>query len=332
MDRGGDQSYAQGVFRVLDVPPAGSATVATGPDALGPPPAGTLRWVDLWGQDEPQLLALQKAFDFHPLAIEDCAHLNQRPKLEEYRDHLFLVTQAFEAPEENPSALELVELHVFLGADYLVTVHERPIPAVDAIWRRVSAEPELARRGADFIVYLVCDTLVDSQFPIFDRLEEAIETLEEQVLSSPAAHDVERLYELRRALVTMRRVLAPQRDVFGLLARRGDPRVAERTALYFRDVYDHLVRLHEAIEAGRDLLANAFDAYRSMVSNRTNEIMKRLTILSAIFLPLTFITGFFGQNFEHLPFSSDALMYAMIAACLVIPTGMLVWFYRSRWL
>src|SRR4030095_15069889 len=143
--------------------------------------------------------------------------------------------------------------------------------------------------------------------------------------------DLARIFQLKRTLVLMRKVLSPERDVFALLAKRGDPRVGEKTSLYFRDVYDPLVRIYESIDTGRDLLGNALDAYLSMTSNRTNEIMKRLTLLSAVFLPLTFITGFFGQNFEHLPFHSDALMYGMVATCVVIPSVMVVVFKRSGW-
>ena len=135
----------------------------------------------------------------------------------------------------------------------------------------------------------------------------------------------------------MRKVLSPQRDVLGLLSKRGDPRIAERTALYLRDVYDHLVRINESIEANRDLLGNALDAYLSAVGQRTNEIMKYLTIMSAVFLPLSFVVGFFGQNFDNLPFlkdwvHSDRLMWAMIATCLALPLGMLAWFRHKRWL
>jgi magnesium transporter len=129
----------------------------------------------------------------------------------------------------------------------------------------------------------------------------------------------------------MRKVLSPERDVFALLAKRGDARISEKTALYLRDVYDHLVRIYESIDTGRDLLGNALDAYLSMSSNRTNEIMKRLTLLSAVFMPLTFITGFFGQNFEHLPFHSNVLMYTMVASCIAIPTAMVLAFKRSGW-
>ena len=157
------------------------------------------------------------------------------------------------------------------------------------------------------------------------------------MLASPEREDLQRIFELKRHLVAMRKVLSPQRDVLGLLAKRGDPRIGERTALYLRDVYDHLVRINESIEANRDLLGNALDAYLSAVGQRTNEIMKYLTIMSAVFLPLAFMVGFFGQNFDNLPVlrdwvHSDRLMWGMIVICLALPAGMLVWFKHKGWL
>jgi magnesium transporter len=139
------------------------------------------------------------------------------------------------------------------------------------------------------------------------------------------------MFDLKRHLVEMRKVISPQRDVLAMLVKRGDPRISDRTALYFRDVYDHLVRINESIEANRDLLGNALEAYLSAVSQRTNEIMKSLAILSAIFLPLTFVTGFFGQNFAHLPFDSDALMYFMYASMIGLPAAMLLWMKSRDW-
>lgn len=302
-----------------------------GSEGVGPPPSGSFRWIDLQRQEETELAVLQERFGFHPLAIEDCAHFNQRPKLEEYGDHLFLVTQAC-GPLDAHGEPELQELHAFLGQGYLVTVHDAPLPALDAVWKRVAGDPVLVRRGLDFVYYLVVDHVIDTQFPIVDGISDGVDKVEESAFEQPEPEDLERIFHLKNALGIMRKVLVPQRDVFAVLARRDDPRVSSRTALYFRDVYDHVVRLIEAIETSRELLANARDAYLSVVSNRTNEVMKRLTVLSAIFLPLTFVTGFFGQNFEHLPFDSDALMYVMIAACLALPTGMLWWFRRSRWI
>jgi magnesium transporter len=320
------------MFRVLDVAPEGAPTIAEGSENVGPPPPGTLRWIDLEGQAEDTLRLLQQRFNFHPLTIEDCAQFDQRPKMEEYGDYLFIVTHGVVCAQSDASELEFHEVHAFLGATWLVTVHEKPVPALTAAWKRCAGDGPLVRRGIDFVYYLVADGLVDMNFPLLDRLSDDIEELEDRVIDSARRDDLQRIFALKRALVQTRKVLSPQRDVFGLLAKRGGALVGEKTTLYFRDIYDHLVRLTESVEAGRDLLGNALDAYLTSISNRTNDIMKRLAVMSAIFLPLTFVTGFFGQNFEHLPFKSDALMYGMVAACVLLPVTMLFWFYKSRWL
>lgn len=320
------------MFRVLDVAAEGSPVVSRDEARVGPPPPGTVRWIDLEAHDEAQLQTLQQRFGFHPLTIEDCAHFDQRAKLEEYGDYLFLVTHGLDCADGKAAELDVHEVHAFLGPGYLVTVHERPIGALQAVWKRCAGDAALARRGVDFVYYLAADALVDMNFPLLDRMSDEIEELEDRVVSAAQRADLHHIFALKRALVQIRKVLSPQRDVFGLLAKRGGAFVSEKTALYFRDLYDHLVRLTESVETNRDLLGNALDAYLTAISNRTNEIMKRLTIMSAIFLPLTFVTGFFGQNFDHLPFHSVMLMYAMIAACLILPAAMLYWFYKSRWL
>lgn len=324
-------------FRVLDFVSGASPRTFDGLERVAPPDADTTRWIDLAEPDVASLELLRERFRFHPLAIEDCAHLDQRPKLEEYGDHLFLVTQGFTCPGVRVKDLVLHEIHAFLGERYLVTVHADAVPALEEVWQRASAEPGTLERGADFAYYLLGDALVDSNFPILDRIADELEELEENVLKTPTREDLARTLELKRHLVTMRKVLSPQRDTMAMLARRGHARVSERTSLYFRDVYDHLSRINESIETNRDLLSSALEAYLSAVSNRTNEIMKTLTLLSAVFLPLTFVVGFFGQNFANLPgfpgwMRSDGLSYAMIAVCFATPFVMLLWFRRKRWL
>lgn len=324
------------VFRVLELDASGSLRTLEGTECVGPPPAGAVRWIDLAEQDDASLELLRERFQFHPLAIEDCAHLDQRPKLEEFGDHLFLVTQGFRCDGAKVRHIELLELHSFLGERYLVTVHAGVVPALDEVWRRVSSDKKPCARGMDFVYYLIADALVDSNFPILDRIADELEELEDTVLENPKRAQLQRIFELKRHLVAMRKSLSPQRDTMAMLARRGDARVSERTSLYFRDVYDHLARIVESIEANRDLLGNALDAYLSAVSNRTNEIMKALTLLSAVFLPLSFVVGFFGQNFEDLPGIHDwtksrLLMDAMIAVCLAVPFGMVLWFKHKRW-
>jgi magnesium transporter len=354
------------VFRVIEIGPEGKLEVRDNVLDVGLPPPGTLRWVDVAGEGE-SLDRLRSEFAFHPLAVEDCRQFDQRPKLEEYRDHLFLVTQGFSADRDDRRSgekgspaeaaareaeergeveevqgfklqgLHLHELHAFLGKDYLVTVHADEIPALEEVWKRVTRDQTLLERGVDFVYYLTAARLVEANLPILDNITDELEDLEDRVLSAPSREDLGRIFELKRRLVLMRKVLSPQRDTMAMLGRRGDPRVSERTSHYFRDVHDQLVRLNESIEANRDLLGNALDAYLSAVSNRTNEIMKYLTLLSAVFLPLAFIVGFFGQNFANLPGisdwpASDDLMHVMLALCILTPVVMLTWFRLRRWI
>jgi magnesium transporter len=325
-----------GMFRVIELRD-GRIEVLEGTERVRPPEAGTLRWVDLRAQDAPQLELLRRRFEFHPLAIEDCAHQDQRPKMEEYPDHLFLVTQGFSSTRAQVLELGLEELHAFLGERYLVTVHLSEIAALETVWGRLAGDPTLLARGVDFAYYLVVDGIVADNFPILDRIADELDELEDSVLSSPRREDLHRIFGLKRHLVDMRKVLSPQRDVLALLSKRGNPRVTERTAYYLRDAHDHLMRINESIEANRDLLGNALEAYLTAVGQRTNEIMKYLTIMSAVFLPLSFVVGFFGQNFDSLPLMkdwvhSDALMWAMIVMCVTIPAGMLAWFRYREWL
>ncbi len=281
---------------------------------------------------EVELKLLSQRFGFHPLAIEDCAQFDERPKFEDYDDHIFVVTHGFELRPEGTTEPHLLELHTFLGRNYLVTVHDGPLQPLNKVWERLETDGTAARRGVDFIRYLIADAMVDAFFPVVDHLASQIEEFEDALLGRYPSHNTfEDILQLKRLLVSLRRVLPPQRNVLAQLAKREGGHISDKTAPYFRDVYDHLLRINESVEANRDLLGHVLDAYQRTISQRTNEIMKRLTILSAIFLPLTFITGFFGQNFEGLPFGSTELMLLMLISCAVVPAGMLWFFLRSRW-
>ncbi len=306
---------------------------------VGPPRRGGLElaegggpfWLDLTAPSDDELAFLARRFGFHPLALEDCAHLDQRAKLEEYDDYLFLVQHAF-AFASKGWRLEVQELHAFLGRDYLVTVHDAPIAALDAVFERAAANPQIAARGPDFWLYLISDRLTDGHSSLLHELADSIERLEERVLAKPSRKGIEGLFALKRSLVLLRRILSPTRDVLAALCKRGDPRVGERTAVYFRDVHDHLVRVVEELEADRDLLGNALDAYLSMSANRTNEVVKQLTLFSVIFLPLSFITGFFGQNFTSIiPYDKAWTFYLMLLLCGATPLSLILWFRSKGW-
>jgi magnesium transporter len=303
------------------------STLMGGEELLDTPGA---KWIDVLAPDEPGLMKLAERYSLHRLAVEDCLHLDQRPKLEEYPDHLFVVLQGFTAAQDICD-LTLQEHHFFLGPDWLISVHEFPFDAHDEVRRRLETDSKgTIGRGVDFIFYMLADALIDNQFPILDAFSEEVDTLEQNIFEKVEKQHLQRMFELKRMLVTFRRVLSPQRDVVGLLSRNGIPHIQDRTTLYFRDVYDHLVRLYEQIDSGRDILGNTMDGYLSMVANKTNDITKQLTIFATIFLPLSFIVGFFGQNFE--PIQTRGFYYAMWAMIILFPVGLIFWFKHKDWI
>jgi magnesium transporter len=291
-----------------------------------------VKWIDVLQADLATMTALAERFALHRLAVEDCLHLDQRPKLEEYPGHQFIVLQGFTCPGDRVAELEMHELHMFLGPDWLISVHEKPHESLEALHRRMTADPaNTVGRGADYVAYLLADALVDRNFPLLDLFNDAIEGLEERIFTeAPTNALMQGAFELKRSLTLVRRVLSPQRDVVGLLARHGVAHVQERTTLYFRDVYDHLVRIYEQIDTSRDLVGNAVDAYLSVVANRTSDISKQLTIFASIFMPLSFIVGFFGQNFAVL--GSPPFFFVMLGLTIALPATMLWWFHRKDWL
>ncbi|QSQ26963.1 magnesium/cobalt transporter CorA [Pyxidicoccus parkwayensis] len=289
------------------------------------------KWIDVQQPTEEVMARLAEQFGLHKLAVEDCLHLDQRPKLEEYPNHLFIVLQGFTVASKDVCDVTLHEHHFFLAQDWLISVHELHFPGFDTVLKRVKDDPKATMgRGMDFILYMLADGLVDAQFPILDSFSDELEDLEVEIFERVDKSHLQRIFEMKRMLVTVRRVLSPQRDVVGLLSRRGIPHIHEKTTLYFRDVYDHLVRLYEQIDAGRDIVGNVMDGYLSMVANKTNDITKQLTIFATLFLPLSFIVGFFGQNFEQL--NSRGYYYAMWATLIGFPVALVLWFKHNQWL
>lgn len=289
-----------------------------------------IKWIDVIAPNDEGMTKLAERYSLHRLAVEDTLHLDQRPKLEEYPNHQFIVLQGFTTGKEICD-LTLQEHHFFLGPDWLLSVHEFPFDPHDEVRRRVQNDPKgTIERGPDFILYLLADALIDKQFPILDTFNEELENLEVAIFEQAEKHHLQRIFELKRMLVTFRRVLSPQRDVVGLMSRRGIPNIQEKTTLYFRDIYDHLVRLYEQIDSGRDILGNVMDGYLSMVANKTNDITKQLTIFATIFLPLSFIVGFFGQNFNEI--QRTDFYYAMWVMIVVLPIALVFWFRHKRWI
>jgi magnesium transporter len=279
------------------------APTASGSEASGPWEAvaellrtGRPFWLDLEAPGDEDFTRLRERFDFHPLALEDSEHFGQRPKAEDYEDFVFLVLYGFSPDEDG-----LVEVHCFYSERYLVTVRRDESPALDALRSRLDRGSEHFPK-APVLLYEVLDSLVDDFFPVVEQLDERLDLIEEHMFESPKREHMQDIFRMKRRLVRLRRVVVPQRD---LLARLGSgaftlPGMTPEVERYFRDVYDHLVRLGEAIDADRELMSSAIDAYLSTSSNRLNVTTKQLTVMATIFLPLTFLTGFFGQNFEWM--------------------------------
>lgn len=290
-------------------------------------------WLDLHDPGSEDLAKLREIFGFHPLALEDTEHFGQRPKLDDYDDYVFLVFYgAWRHRSDDPDPLR--EVHLFVSGQYLVTIHRDPLPALDK--QREQLDGRLLH-SEQFLLYRVLDALVDSFFPLLGDMDDEIDEIEAAVLSSPSDEQLQRLFSLKRQLVAMRKVISPQRDLFATSVER----IAELPGFelderdYFRDIYDHLIRISDLMDSYRDLLSGATDLYLSTVSNRQNDVMKQLTVIATIFLPLGFITGFFGQNFGYLvnhEITSEWTFWvigvgSMVATCV----GLLVFFRRKGW-
>lgn len=289
-------------------------------------------WLDLTRPAEQEIAQLKEAFGFHPLALEDTLKRGQRPKLDDFGEYMFLVYYGVEMAEGGePKA---IEVHAFLSGGYIVTTHAEGCSALTEIRGRLEAQPP---RSEQFVVYRVLDGLTDTFFPVLDRLDDRIERLDADVFDRATPQQLEEISTLRRQLVELRRIATPQRD---LLARGVDdileiPGFEADSRNYFRDVYDHAIRISDQIDAYRDLLAGTRDAYLSITSNRLNQITKQLTVMATIFLPLSFLVGFFGQNFKWLIVeiqSTGAFFGLGLGSLALAVLAMLLWFRRSEYL
>ena len=292
--------------------------------------AGEFFWLDLHRPDAEDYAVLREIFEFHPLAVEDSVHFGQRAKLEEYDDFAFLVLYGAAPP---PDEDRLVEIHCFYSERYLVTVRHDEAPACDAVRARYARRP---KRPAPPIalVYQLLDALVDSFFPVLSDLDDRLDELEGEMLTRPGQEHLQEVLALRRRLVELRRVVSPQRDLVGQLSSGAVelPGLDAETERYFRDVHDHLIRLSEQVDMYRDLLTGATDVYLSNASNRLNAVMKQLAVIATIFLPLTFITGFFGQNFGWMVDRVDGWpQFILLGVVLELAAvAALVMYFRRR--
>jgi magnesium transporter len=291
---------------------------------------GSFFWIDVDQPVEEDYTILREVFKFHPLAIEDAEHFDQRAKVDDYDDFVFLVVYG-----ANPDDDRLVEVHCFYSDKYLVTVHRDEAPAFTDVRRRyVKRNRPVDRPGK--LLYEIIDGLVDSFFPILADFDDRIDELENQTFLNASDAQLQEIFGMKRLLVGMRKAVTPQRDMFASLAGgiADLPGMTEEDERYFRDVYDHLIRISDLIDTYRDLLTSSMDVYLSTVSNRLNSVMKQLTVMATVFLPLTFITGFFGQNFGWMVRnigSPWAFAGLGIGLELLIVAGLVTLFKQRGW-
>ena len=295
-------------------------------------------WIDIVGVHDVELLAeIGRIFAFHPLALEDVVNTGQRPKMEDYEGHLFIVLRHFHhRPQADDGIEELVpeQISMFVRPGLVITLQEVPGDAFDPVRDRLRRSTgRLPTRGADYLAYALVDALVDSFFPILERLGEHIEELEEELIDEPTPHSLERIYRVRRELLQLRRAAWPKREMINGLLRDDSSLFSDETRLYLRDLYDHAVEVLEIIETYRELGAGMLDVYLSSLSQRMNEVMKVLTIIATIFIPLTFIAGIYGMNFDRMPELHQAWGYpASLALMLAVAVALVIYFRRKGWI
>jgi len=300
-----------------------------------------LFWLDLEAPTSEEFQLLRDVFQFHPLAVEDATRPHQRPKVDEYEGYFYLVADEVSlqltaasleqtAKDANVEDAQSRQVSMFLGANYLVTVHISPVKVVATLRDRCDHNRRLLTRGADFLLYALLDGLVDGYFPLLDALDEIMDNLEDRIVGRPVQGTLEIIFRLKRVLTRLRRLTAPLREVLQTLTTREFPNIQERTLPYFRDIADHLFRIYETLDSYRDLMSNMLDAYLSQVSNEMNRVMQRLAVVGTVFLPITFITGVFGMNFGVQPWLNTSFWFWLFfMGCVAVATFW--WFHHRRW-
>ena len=294
-------------------------------------------WVDFMSEPPETALPILQSFGFHHLAIDDALQETHAPKIDDWGDYLYIVLNYMRLVKDTESwDTEIDELDIFLGRNYVITHHDNPITSIDETWFTSQRDPRYAQDGADHLLYKIIDEIVMNYMPVIEKIDEEIDIIEDQLFDRPSSQTLARLFTLKRVLLAMRRILLPQREVLNKMARDDYQVIDRKDRIFFRDIYDHLVRLHDVNESLRDLVGGALDTYLSVINNRMNEVMKTLTIITTLFMPLTFVTGFFGMNFfaANPPYASwtlPTIFYGTLGLMLLTPVFMFFWMRRRTW-
>jgi magnesium transporter len=296
----------------------------------------SVTWLNVDGVHQIEILEqVGKHFGLHPLVLEDIASTGQRPKMEDFDDYIFVVLRMLRFDEkEKENEIKTEQISLLLGPDFVISFQEKEGDVFDSIRERIrNNKGRIRKMGADYLAYALIDAVVDNYFMILEKLGETIEEIEEKLVTNPTSETLHTLHDLKREMVFLRKSVWPLREVINRLERSESPLINKSTYVYLRDVYDHTIQVIDAVETFRDMLSGMLDIYLSSVSNRMNEVMKVLTIIATIFIPLTFIAGIYGMNFRYMPELEQAWSYpAILILMLIITITMLVYFRRKKWI
>jgi len=294
----------------------------------------SVTWLNIDGVHQIEILEqIGKHFGLHPLVLEDIASTGQRPKMEDFDDYIFVILRMLRFDDkENETKTEQISL--LLGPDFVISFQEKEGDVFDSIRERIrNNKGRIRKMGADYLAYALIDAVVDNYFMILEKLGETIEEIEEKLVTNPTSETLHTLHDLKREMVFLRKSVWPLREVINRLERSESPLINKSTYIYLRDVYDHTIQVIDAVETFRDMLSGMLDIYLSSVSNRMNEVMKVLTIIATIFIPLTFIAGIYGMNFRYMPELEQAWSYpTILILMLIMAIVMLIYFRRKKWM
>jgi magnesium transporter len=293
----------------------------------------TVTWVDVVGLHRIDVIEkIGKYYNFHTLVLEDILNINQRPKIEYFDDYVFIILNMLTYNDESHK-VEKEQVSIILGNNFVFTFQERKGDVFESIRERIRNNKGVIRKkGASHLLYALIDVIVDNYFIILEKIGGEIEDLEDKVIYNPSPETIQTIHRLKRNLIDLRKSIWPLREILNNLSK-GESQLLKGTSIYFRDVYDHTIQVIDTVETFRDMASGLLDIYLSSVSNKMNEIMKVLTIIATIFIPLTFITGIYGMNFKHMPELEWKLSYPLVlCVMLFIGIWMVIYFRRKKWI
>lgn len=296
--------------------------------------ARTLVWIDMLDIDDSDIDLLTSVFNFHPLTIEDFIMPNSRPKIEKFKDYFFLVMFSVELNgEKKKEHVTIEELDCCLGKNFLVTFHSCPLKSIGVCKERNRKQSQAMMYGADMLLYSILDLCIESYFPVIQKFDNFVDEISDELFRDPSKGILKKIFYLKNEIIILRRNIGPQSDIVSGMARGDFEFISPANAVYFKNVYDSLVRLNDTVGTLRDVVAGAMEVYTSLMSNRLNEVMKTLTVIATIMMPLTLIASIYGMNFKHMPELNSKFGYPMaILIMATITIGMLIFFRRKKWL